>query len=485
ALILYNEGYGAVVGGGGSSAPMDQAAALLKPLVNGANPSREVRQLYADDLNIVCLNQSPQQALATCDVALKILEGLGALDLSDLNAAASWADTADTKSGELRALGRNAEALKLEQQVFAMTEKVLARRPDDLHALEDRFFAASRLALLADGRHDAAAAMNYANQSVQAAQDWVRFNPSSIDAWSRWAQALAQVATFQYERGEVAHAIATRRSALALAQDPRSPKGLAASIFYIWRGLIDIQASSGDSAGAEQSLQAYLRGLHTLAAGLPPHSPQRLLAGNATNQPLTIGHLELFEGAPQPALADATTALAKIEAVQVPATDANTTRTKNAMLEASLNVAAQAAVQLGRYSQAETSARQWLAVAPASVQQADPKPLESRARYILAQAIAMQGRNAEARNVLQPALDYYQQQFKAGASDTDFRHDYAYALYVSAIAAPKDAAGAKQRRVDLEEAAKLITGMSADARRLTTTRYVAGLIAHARAGSKG
>src|SRR6185437_1867800 len=176
ASILYNANYGAATGGG-ISTPMDQTAALLRPLVNGASPSRRVRQLYADTLNLICLNQQPQQALPTCDEALKTLAGLGALDLSDLNAAASWADTADTKSGELQALGRIAEAQKLEQQVFAMTEKVLAHRPGDLHALEDRFFAARRLAGLADSRHDVASATSYANQTVQAARDWVRFDP--------------------------------------------------------------------------------------------------------------------------------------------------------------------------------------------------------------------------------------------------------------------------------------------------------------------
>src|SRR6185437_16051990 len=313
ASILYNANYGAATGGG-ISTPMDQTAALLRPLVNGASPSRRVRQLYADTLNLICLNQQPQQALPTCDEALKTLAGLGALDLSDLNAAASWADTADTKSGELQALGRIAEAQKLEQQVFAMTEKVLAHRPGDLHALEDRFFAARRLAGLADSRHDVASATSYANQTVQAARDWVRFDPSSLDAWSRWAQALAHV--------------------------PHSPNGLAAVTSYIWLGLISAQALSGDSAGANQSLQAYLRNLDGFATGfLPPGSPERLLAAGAMNQLLTGGQLKLDEGAAESALTQVTAARAMIASIEVPAADVGATRLKNRNLEASLNAA--------------------------------------------------------------------------------------------------------------------------------------------------
>ncbi|MDE2234730.1 MAG: hypothetical protein KGK44_04175 [Gammaproteobacteria bacterium] len=484
ALILYNENYAASIGGG-SSAPLGQAAALLKPLVYGAHPSRRVRQLYADDMNILCLTQPPQQALATCDEALKVLEGLGALNLSDLNAAASWADTADTKAGELQALGHTLEAQKLEQQVFAMTEKVLARRPGDLHALADRYFAAVRLARLADSQHDASAAMEYANQGILAAQDWERFDPSSLDAWGRWAQALGLVAHLQFERGEISNSLATAHSALVLVLDPRSPKGLAAAIFYTWIRIAEVQAQNGDAAGAQQSLQSLLRNLRTLAEGMPLHSPQRLLFGNEVNRLLTDGHLQLDAGAAEPALAEVTAALAKIEAIEVPVTDAGTVNAKNQMLEAGFSTAALAAVQLGRYPQAESWARQWLAVAPGAVQQTDPKKDESEARTLLAQAIALQGRSAEARKVLQPALDYYRQQLKAGAKGTTFRHDYAYALYASAISQPADAAGRARRQADLAEASRLIAGASSEARRLTPMRYLAGLVARARAGSKG
>jgi Novel STAND NTPase 1 len=482
ALILYSQNYASTINGG-SSAPFDQAAALLKPLVNRPHPSRQARQLYADTLNIVCLNQPPQQGQAACDEALKILDGLGALDLSDLNAAASWADTADTKSRTLQSLGRTAAAQALEQQGFALTEKILARRPGDLHALEDRYFAANQLAMLAGSRHDTSAADAYANQAVQAVQNWVRFDPSSLDAWSRLTQQLNQVAMFQYERGEVSAAIATLHSALAVLQDPRSPKGLDAASFYIWLNLLEYQAQSGDSAGADQSSRACLRALHAFAEEMPPLSPARLLAGQALNQRLLAGLLKMDEGVSQSALTDSTAALAQIRAINAPATDFNARRTKNQLLKAAYSIAARASVRLGRYAQAEPIAREWLAVVPGASQQTDPKKDEAEARTILAQAIALQGRTDEAREVLRPALDYYRQQLKGGAKGTTFRYDYAYALYVSAISQPAAAVGRRQRRADLAEASKLVTGASAQARDLALMRYVAGLVAHARAGA--
>jgi hypothetical protein len=483
ALILYSQNYAATVSSSGSSAPFNQAAALLKPLVNGANPSRQARQLYADTLNIICLDQPAQQSLATCDEALKILDGLGARNLSDLNAAASWADTTDTKSRTLQILGHTAEAQTLEQQVFAMTEKILAQRPGDLHAREDRYFAANQLAALAASRHEAAAAAAYANQALRAVQNWVRFDPSSLGAWGRWAEQLGQIADFQYERGEVSAAITTLHSALALARDPRSPKGLNAANFFIWIDLFGNQAKRGDSVGAEQSLQACLRALQAYAEQLPPHSPSRLLMGQALSRRSLAALLKLDESMPQSALTDATAALAQAEAIDVPATDFNATRLKSRILDSGYRVAASASLQLGRYAEAEPLARQWLAIVPDAVNETDPIKEESEARTLLAQAISLQGRTAEARKALQPALEYYRQQLKGGAQGTTFRHDYSYALYASAISQPADAAGREQRRADLAEASKLIAGASSEARRLTPMRYVAGLIARAHAGS--
>jgi hypothetical protein len=238
-------------------------------------------------------------------------------------------------------------------------------------------------------------------------------------------------------------------------------------------------AEIGDSASAEQSAQAAVRNLQALVADRPPDSPQRRLA--ATSKSLADANIKLAGGFPQPALADATIARTGIESIEVQATDAGATRWKNQNLADSFSVGAQAAVQLGRYAQTETLARQWLAIAPQSVNtQTDPTPVESRARYILAQAIAMQGRNDEAQKVLQPALAWYEGEQKAGAKGTTFRHDFAYALYVDSLIAPAGAAGNKQRDADLEQAAKLIAGASAEAQQLVTMRRMSALIAKAR-----
>jgi tetratricopeptide (TPR) repeat protein len=482
ALTLLNEGssiVGTSGGGRGTAAELRQAADLLRPLVYASSPSRRVRQAYADTLNYLTFTQPQETAVATSNEARKVLEGLGALDLSDLDAASSYADAADSEARHLLSLGRIAEAKELEQQVYELAEKILVRRPGDLHSLSDRSWAAELLGTLAQRQHDISAAEDYANKAAQAGEDEVRFNPSDLGSWSRWALGLGEVADLQFEHGKVAQAIATMHSLLALGQDPRRPSSLGPVLWFRWIQLANWQAQTGDTTAAAQSLKAFARDAGELAAQLAPQDPKRQLLVRPEQG--VGGAVQLTEGATQIALTDATAVVARIESVRIPAGDVGASILRDNMLNGDLQTAAMATIRLGRYRQAEALARRWLAVPPNKTSEADPQIKTSRARSVLAAAVAMQGRGDEAQKTLQPAFAYYQEQQQAGAQGITFRHDYAYALYVSAISSAADADGREKRRTALDEAATLIAGASAEAQQLSEMREVTGLIAAARA----
>jgi hypothetical protein len=483
ALVLHSEGEAALFSHVGSTEPLHQAAALLRPLTTGAHPARRVRQLDAENLNDICSDTlSPQKGIPDCDQAARVLTGLGALDLSDLDAADSWVVAVGVKASLLVQLGRLTEARPLATQAFAMTGKILAQRPDDLQALTSRAQTASLLAELAHRQYNAATAADYAAKSVQAAKERVRFDPSNLGAWVTWAGELDTLSTYQFDAGEVAEAIATNRAALAVPKDPRSPKRLASALGIFWQHLAVKLAMAGDRTGAEQADENYNRAGQVYFASLPTDSPQRLL--QERDQQSQLAEINLYLGAAQPALRQAAVAIRLLEAVKPPATNINAIATQRNLLDIARRTAAGAAVQLGRYAQAEKIARARLGEPPTvSGSTTDPRVGQSQARYILALAIAMQARKAEASKVLQPALAYYADQQKAGAQDTTFRRDYAYALYVSAITQSADAAARKQSKADLDQASKLIAGASAEAQKMADFRYLSGLIAAARTNS--
>src|SRR6185437_770720 len=444
ALTLSSENQDSTRGGRGTAAGLQQAADLLRPLVYAPNGSRRVRQLYADTLNYFSFSQPKPAAVATLNEARKVLVGLGALNLSDLDAAASYADASDTEARFLVALGRITEARALEKQVYDLTEKVLIQRPSDLHSMADRAYAAGLLGALAERQHDDAAATDYAKRAAQAGEDAVRLNPADMNNWRNWAAGLGDLAHRQYDQGEITRALDTLRGLTALEQDPRRPSNLFQGTWFDWIPFAILQAQTGDSAAAAQSLKAFARDAGELAAVYTANDPRRLILVHPEQ---ALGsQLQLIEGASQVALTNADAVVARLDRIEVAAGDESTAYLKNNILRGNLQTATFAAIRLGRYRQAEATARRSLTIPVFNPGGDDPQIAVSRARSALAHAIAMQGRNDEAQKALQPVLAYYEGEQKTGATGTTFRHDYAYALYVSAIASSADAAGRAQRK---------------------------------------
>ncbi len=480
ALALTTQGYstvGSSGGGRGTAAQLTQSADMLRPLVYGANPSRRVRSLYADTLNILSHSQTPDKGVASCAEARKVLVTLGALQLADLNATASYADTADSESRELLSLGRVGEARALEQQVYDLAEKVLAQRPGDLHALSDRSWAAELIGSIAGRQHDLATADDYSRRAAQAGEDEVRFNPSDMGAWQRWASGLQQVADLQFERGEVSRSIASLRSLMAMEQDPRRPSDLGPNMWFGWAQLGQLQAQAGDFDASTQSVKGFVHDTGVLIAPLPANDPRRQLLANPAQQ--MNARLELFAGQTQAAFNDANAIVSRLDLVKT-APGSSAELMQQNFLSGVLFTASHAALRLGRYPQAEALARRWLALPPNPKSEDDPRIKSSQAAAALGHALAAQARNDEAQATLQPALAFYSGEQHAGAAGTSFRQDFAYALYVSALTRDTDVDGHAKRAADLNAAVQLIDGSSTEAKQLASMRDLSGLITAAR-----
>ena len=131
--------------GAGVYADLQEAADLLRPLIEGGGASPQVKILYADILNHMSHAQPREQGIAMCEEARAVLAGMGALELKDLTAASVYADTADSQARHALTLGRLEDAAKLEQQVYDIAEGVLAKRPGDIRSMKNRSLAADLL----------------------------------------------------------------------------------------------------------------------------------------------------------------------------------------------------------------------------------------------------------------------------------------------------------------------------------------------------
>lgn len=479
ALTLFTQGQSVINGSGtGTVAQLEEAVRLLRPLVYGPDPPREARKLYADTLNYYSHTQPREAAVAACAEARKVLTGLGALDLTDLSAAASYADTADSEARHLLSLGRVAEAKQLETEVYDIAEKVLVQRPGDLHALSDRSFAAELLGRLAARLHDNAAAIDYAQRAALSGENEVRFNPSDTSAWQRWSLALGSLSDQQYANGDITEAVTTMRSVLALGEDKRRPSSLGRVLWYQWIPLAYLEAETGDAAAAAAAIKSFERDTAEVLARLSANDARRPFFVDPGKG--ILAGIQLLEGSTEKALANATAVIERDEKTDVPADDLSATVFKNNILRGNLATASQAAIRLGRYPEAEAFARKLIAVPSDPTVAADPRERAARAQVLLAHAIAMQGRGEEALAALAPALEYYRQQQNEGASDTWYRHGFAYALVVDALARSDNAAERAHRAASLDEAVRLFDGASAQARQTASFRALASLIASTR-----
>jgi hypothetical protein len=111
----------------------------------------------------------------------------------------------------------------------------------------------------------------------------------------------------------------------------------------------------------------------------------------------------------------------------------------------------------------------------------DPVADDAWNRVRLARAIAAQGRGAEARALLEPALAYYRKEVAGGADDNESLATIAHAFYAAAIAQADDAAGREQRQALLDDADKALARMTGGVNQWADNRELAGWIAAARA----
>jgi hypothetical protein len=143
-----------------------------------------------------------------------------------------------------------------------------------------------------------------------------------------------------------------------------------------------------------------------------------------------------------------------------------------------LETVSESATQLGRYEEAEAAVRRHDALPPG---QAGDLEMHGALRQVeLARALEGQGKRAEARATLAPALALFRERTSSGAMGLSLRRSYAQALYVEAMLQDDDPAGHKARQKLLTEAAAVLSGVSAEARELRAIRELSAEIAAAR-----
>ncbi|HET7204842.1 MAG TPA: hypothetical protein VFI92_15890 [Steroidobacteraceae bacterium] len=459
---------------GSTTADLQQAADLLRPLAHSATGSRDVKLVYADVLNYLSHRQPKLQDIAYCEEARTMLAAMGARDLTDLRAASIYADTSDSQARHSVGHGRIDDAERLTREVYDIAEKVLAQRPGDLRSMANRVLAADVLSRLAGRRHDYRTAGEYAAMAERAGEDFVRFNPADLGAWQYWINGKDLVADVLLEQGRVEEAEAAWHRTVALEQDPRKPSTLAPLLLQVWTKLAMVQARSGSPVEAAASLAEGATAAAGLADREAADSPQRTLF--ALYPDAWRARLALWQGQYVTARDRSRALAATVRKVAVPPSDPAMTVRRANFLRAVLTTEALAALRTEDFVAAEAAARERRDLPPNTFSELDPQDEVSRSQVILAHALAKRGRLEDARSLVGAEVDRYRQEQQNGATGLSYTLDFAHALYVAALTEPVLA----RRAALLDEAAGLLRGLPRGAQQFVDVRELLAWIEAAR-----
>ncbi len=460
---------------------MQAAIDLLGPFVASGHAARATKLALADALQFIALEIKTDDGIAKCEESRKILTDMGATGLADLTAASLYGDVCDTESRLALSLGRLEDAEKLSKSVGEIAQKVLARRPGDLRAMRDLFESPDVLASVARAREDYSADEGFQRAVVQAAKNYILFNPTDSYGWQTWSRASNQIAASMLEQGRVSDAIQQWHTTTEMEKDSRNVTGSAGGIYYAWRGIAITESQRGQLDEAKSALVE----LHRMNEIFEKDEG----ADDAFVQVASVWRdlyaLDLLASkGDYEAIHSRATALDE-RLHKITPKNALTRNIRTAALRQDHTWIVEASLRTGRSEEALSASN--AAVEHPEVSPTDEKTLVdsivAQAQTRLGQALIASGRRTEALAALSPAITYYRARLAKGAGATSYRQDFGRALYQEALAQNDDDAGRAQRRALLDEAQSVLAGLSQEAQQLRTSKELIAWVSDARAGA--
>jgi hypothetical protein len=463
-----------------ATADMQRAVEMLRPVANRPGSSRRTRREFANLLNWRSHQLAKVDGIATCEEALQVLVGLGALDLSDLSAASAYGDVADSAARHALMVGRLDDAERLEHGSDALAVRILASRPGDLRAMLDRCWAPDVIGMVEARRFHPVKALEHAGEYERGTKQYVTFDPSNVQGWLMCFMAQEQVAQALLTLGRISDAKSKLRAAIAFKAETKGGVYAWLALPNCWVDLAFIAAQRGERSAAAEALREARQIQNAMDAEMKTPEFTRLFGGEfhafaERKTRLAFGEFDAVDRAAQETLT-------RLDALQrSPESSVSLKEQFDGFRLAALLDSAWAAVGRGRNADAEKAARAAVAAPPGNGYVSSLPANHAQAESVLALALARQGRGAEAQTTIKSALTFYREMQAKEADGVDFRHDFAFALYAQALACADDSAGRTLRRASLAEAVKLLDGLTDEAKQLHDQRELMDWIAAAQA----
>ena len=453
-----------------------ESVAILTPYYDKPRASAAVRRAYGLMVGSLGTYQDADGG-KSLERAREAFASLGAKDLSDVQAAADYAQATALQCRDAFFEGDDARLKPLAMEAELIAARVLEIRPGHLVALRAHNVALAYLSTPALNEMRLAESRGLVERATADAATLVRLDPTNFD--DRWTLAFDYgiEGRSQLDAGHPAAAITKLRQAIATVDGAAKP-GLI-GLNQALRDALDVEmveTDRGNTVGRAARLADIEARLARIRQAQAADSPLRINA-NAIST-LSRARLAFLMGDLKEAHA-----LALAAAEQLSHTVAFNSGLADALrarrVEADL-LRADIEYTLEDYTASAASARSAIEhQSSLRAQRIDDKLAANRPPVAAAMALARLGKTAEAATILGPTLRLERDLYARNHDYERQRLDYATALYAHALAEPA------ARAASLNEANRILHALPAEMQALTSVkrwqqRVGAELSAHSR-----
>jgi tetratricopeptide (TPR) repeat protein len=448
--------------------PTGQSAVdLLQPIAEKPNASNAARRSYVEALFFLGYLQQQDQtasdkAVATLTHAMQLAAQLGGLDLSDLSMAAMYAESGAWGSAALINLGRGQDARKMAQDAGVIADKILELRPGHriaLHALE---IMQSGLAELSMSELRPTEALAIGRRGEATAQALVTLDPGNTVSFNNLASVRMDLGEASWAAGEPRESLEYYQKAVA---DMRHASNAGAEFelnqLYPLSTIANRQADLGDMVAAETAVNSAAKFVATLHSSEPQGSVVPLFGECSMRLGQQAG--ALWRGDAAAARRIGADIIGLVQGIQPNGGFQTFYRYLCVFYPDRLK--GEAEYLLGDYPAAENSLREALeARTHWPMETDDLRREQAEVSTVLALTLAVQGRSAEAQQVIDPVLKFQRELAARNHGDQQQHVELARALYAKALIDPS------HRTALLQEAAGLLDSVPPQMQALHSVR---------------
>jgi len=457
-----------------------QADDLLRPVAEAPHASVAARRAFVDVLVRRGYEQQSdnqnEAAIRTEQQARRFATELGALDLSNIEMAALYAEAGSWQVTALQNLGRNEEARRIGEDSVALADKVLERRPGYRLALHAQQVIESTLSGVAQNDLNPSEALRIARRNEQISLTLLNLDPKSLVSINNLGVAHQSLGDALWSAGRLREAMPYYHEMFDDFTKAASG-GAGQVILYSYQAeyLVTQQAQFGDAAGVTATLAA----MTPMLVKLRQTEPKGSMAPVIVEAMQKSGEAEAaFERDDlKAAQGIAHDAMSQLQAIK-PERGVQEVQ-KYVSLYLAGNIAGHAEYLLGNFADAEREQREAIEARKKYLTEAigDRRDLVEKATW-LAMAIARQGRLEEAAQVIAPVVKFHRELAAKNRGDRWQPLELACALYAEALT------DKSKSSVLLREAAALVDSLPATLRALHDIRQWRERILAAERGAK-